>query len=1084
MPGSIKSKEKVAILGGGMAALTAAFELTGTPELRDRYDITVYQMGWRLGGKGASGRNAQRADRIEEHGLHILMGFYHNTFRVLRACYEELGREPREPLATVEDAIKPHSFIVIAEEIDGRWEPWPLLFPPMPGKPGDGAVQTARPLDYLKKVLAWMHGLFTSSEAAREIAPDLGLDIIDVEHIVDALPAQDRLSSRGLGEASPDRRLRVEALIDGLYAGGSRHIIPTSVYLYLSHLLGDYGLFDPGPRLVWLLRRFRSWLDEVLASRIQRSTRLRRLWIALDLGITTVIGVLKDGVATAPDGWLSLDDLDLRRWLEKHGAAPITLDSAPLRSMYNLVFSGPGQIAAGSLLQGVMRMVFGYKEAIFQKMQAGMGDTIFAPLYLVLKRRGVKFEFFHRIDQLVLSSDKKSILAIEMGRQARPKGLEYDPLYDVDGLPCWPSAPLYDRIEGGEALRRSGQNLEASGSMWPDVEARRLEVGSDFDRVVLGISIGAFPTICKQLIGAHKPFAKMVEHIKTTQTQAVQLWLKSDLAGLGWRLDSPVLDGFADPFDTWADMSHLLPRERWPMEGAPRSIAYLCSRLEDDAPRSPSAGSHVVDEQGARTKKNAIAWLRESAGNLWPGAMDMAKGRAFDWSQLVDPEGREGEERFESQYWQATFCPSERYVLGVPGSTKYRLRAHESGFQNLVLAGDWVRTGMNAGCVEAAAMAGLQASRAICGHPAFIPGDDDIGGVGSGSGSSSPVSRAERRSIEESDRARSSGEPAKWPRYIERGGEIVVRQPLLLSGVTTSSFILAADVGRLTALVDRILNAPANGAVRYVPAGPFVALVCADIARGQALDEPDRSRGWMAERDVAFWVPLWAGKQVGTAFVPQRLVFFLPYVFVDNIAAAVTGREIYGFPKETGILTFPKEPGALGSFTVDTLAMRKRGHGSRGEVMRLVEIDPSGAPVPPSESGWVDLEAGIRELDGRFRDLIMKGFVDPLADAALSALRGTGQPGMRLVFLKQFRDAVDPGRACYQAIVEAPAVVKAVRGGGWLPPHRVRIAQAESHPIVQELGLTDGSLESTLGIRLAIDFTMERGEIVWSARDW
>ena len=49
---------KVAILGGGVGGMTAAFELTATPELRERYDVTVYQLGWRLGGKGASGRNA------------------------------------------------------------------------------------------------------------------------------------------------------------------------------------------------------------------------------------------------------------------------------------------------------------------------------------------------------------------------------------------------------------------------------------------------------------------------------------------------------------------------------------------------------------------------------------------------------------------------------------------------------------------------------------------------------------------------------------------------------------------------------------------------------------------------------------------------------------------------------------------------------------------------------------------------------------------------------------------------------------------------------------------------------------------
>ncbi|HVR29912.1 MAG TPA: NAD(P)-binding protein [Thermoanaerobaculia bacterium] len=52
-----EGRRKVAILGGGVGAMTAAFELPHPHNPRAReYDVTVYQMGWRLGGKGASGR--------------------------------------------------------------------------------------------------------------------------------------------------------------------------------------------------------------------------------------------------------------------------------------------------------------------------------------------------------------------------------------------------------------------------------------------------------------------------------------------------------------------------------------------------------------------------------------------------------------------------------------------------------------------------------------------------------------------------------------------------------------------------------------------------------------------------------------------------------------------------------------------------------------------------------------------------------------------------------------------------------------------------------------------------------------------
>ena len=59
-------KRKIAVLGGGAGSMGALWALTSLPNAADRFDITVYQMGWRLGGKGASGRNPTREQRIEE----------------------------------------------------------------------------------------------------------------------------------------------------------------------------------------------------------------------------------------------------------------------------------------------------------------------------------------------------------------------------------------------------------------------------------------------------------------------------------------------------------------------------------------------------------------------------------------------------------------------------------------------------------------------------------------------------------------------------------------------------------------------------------------------------------------------------------------------------------------------------------------------------------------------------------------------------------------------------------------------------------------------------------------------------------
>src|SRR5579872_2723241 len=127
---------RVAVVGGGCAGITAAFELS-RPEHRGKYQVTVYQQGWRLGGKGASGRGIH--NRIEEHGLHIWMGFYDNAFRLLRECYSELGRDPRKcRYADWRDAFTPAPVIGVLDRTRrAKWEPRLSHFPPAEGLPGD-----------------------------------------------------------------------------------------------------------------------------------------------------------------------------------------------------------------------------------------------------------------------------------------------------------------------------------------------------------------------------------------------------------------------------------------------------------------------------------------------------------------------------------------------------------------------------------------------------------------------------------------------------------------------------------------------------------------------------------------------------------------------------------------------------------------------------------------------------------------------------------------------------------------------------------------------------------------------------------
>lgn len=689
-----------------MAALTTAFELTdpvSIPDWQERYEVTVYQMGWRLGGKGASGRGSY--DRIEEHGLHIWMGWYENAFRVIQRCYAELGRSPEAPLATWEQAFHPHSFVVWGDKVNDQYTFWPTAFPTNDEVPGHGRTLPTL-WDYIVMTIRWMEGHFRQSSYANQAAAPVS------SHPFLAW-VQDVWKRIGLDVESTAETM------GGLLLQTARHLAEKLSPDPMTHQAQHHHT------LIQLFDKWSEWLQAHLGQDIETQSEARRLFILLDLAATCVRGLLRDGVMFHEDDYIALDKEDLRVWLQRHGAAPLAVWSAPVQAVYDLLFAYENgdlqkpSLAAGTALYGIMRMCFTYKGALFWKMQAGMGDTIFAPLYEVLKRRGVTFRFFHRVTHLGLNAAQTAIETIRLGRQVTLKNPDYQPLIDVKGLPCWPGQPLYEQIVEGKALQCQEINLESFWTSWEDREEIVLRAGEHFDAVVLGISLGGIPHIGQELLDASAAWRSMVDKVQTVQTLAMQLWINVDLAALGWQQPSPVMDAYAQPFNTWADMSQLIDRESWPSQYALHNIAYFCGPMQGGL---PSASDRSFPGRArAEVQRKALEWLNHSIGLLWPQAVHPHNPQGLNWKVLVDPAGGQEEARFQAQFWRANIDPSERYVLSLAGSTRYRLHSGASGFNNLYLTGDWTRTSVSAGCIEATVMSGMLAAHALSGQRTPLP---------------------------------------------------------------------------------------------------------------------------------------------------------------------------------------------------------------------------------------------------------------------------------------------------------------------------------------------------------------------------
>lgn len=841
----VEKRTKIAVIGGGVGAMTATYAITTIPDWEKTYEITIYQLGWRCGGKGASGRNAQNHQRIEEHGLHIWAGFYENAFRLMRNCYETMNatgiRSPKAPLGTLEKAFKGLSHFFLAEDLpqpDGSvsLHPWRVDFQPNHDKPGTGGLLPT-PYAYFQMLVRTIADLVERGLAGP--APHAG-------HL---LPHRFHIAFNHLG-------------------------LPTEATSPFHHLHAFAKRMSDNPHdhtthdtlvLASLAAHAQDWHHARMAGS-GHSDEVRRIGYMISLSSAFFRGAIDSGLFRG--GFDVIDNWEISAWLLRYGASHDAVYSAVFRGCYDYVFGYPGGVTedrgvgAGTAIRGLLRLAFTFKGALFYKMQAGMGDTIFGPYYQVLKSRGVKFRFFTAARSLHLDADKVGISAIDMVEQAKVIGDEYHPLVNVKGLLCWPSQPDLTQLTPGSYP--DGVDFESEKEP-PVGRDFRLERGRDFDQVILGASLGSIPYLAEKLIAASPRWRAMVQNVQTVATQAAQFWLNRTAEDLGWNAlvaqHNPgpqtdlktVITSFTEPLDTWADMSDLIPHEDWPEDG-PTQLAYFCSPAHNAGVDPGPFTTRVKD------------WANVDLTRMWPGSLKDGK---FDLGLLWGPSGQSPEERFENQYFRQNFYGSERYVLSVPNSVQYRLPPDDSGFENLFLAGDWTRCGINAGCVEAATISGLVAARGLTGHPFEVVGESDL------LPDTGPTDRTQLASP--------YAQTAPWPLTSFFG-----------TGAVDGWFSFhAVDAAALQPILPKGMTLHPQA---FTPAGTHPVTI---LANRQIGVRPSAVPRFMGFKDYFEAIISIACVQVEGH---QGIFNYLPNLYLSNRAAQLAGVWFYGFEKRMGKL--------------------------------------------------------------------------------------------------------------------------------------------------------------------------------------
>lgn len=688
-------KEKVVIVGGGMAALTAAYHLSSTREMRDRYQVTLYQMGWRLGGKCASSRDEQ--GRNVEHGLHVWFGCYDNAFGLMRSVYGDWSRQDVPSLA---EAFKPRFESRIGTSADLSREWVRVAWPDAPGLPWEPPrAHTLSPLAIVGRLIDHVLELVQASDDLEEVPVEANLRLDDAEL----------------------RRQSRSVMTNGVQDGLQGDLQFAENYLMLAHDViekADGTLGEPMAALnaAALTRTLvTSSLDSLTLARRRspdESSIPHYIEETIELVRALITGLIND-LIIGGETLDSLDDKEFRDWLVSHGASRETVTTSPfLKALYDTMFQYPGgdqssgDYAAGTALQVVTRLLGTYRGAPLFIPRYGLGEIVIAPLYEVLVQHGVDFEFFHKLHRMSPNRSGDQVGALTFHQQATPKGGDYNPIGEFEGLPYWPERPFWEQLVEEDIPEDT--DFESHWNAHPPVGEKTLNQGSDFDHVILGVSIGALasfdgqPGLASELQQRCPALDRLVQNTPLVPSKAAQVWFRETADELGQEPPRHAAVSGSEAFDIYADMSQVLASE--PEQGPEvRSLFYLCTTYDTELYKRPASEADTPTLAHADVRERFEEWKGNFGLDVWPEAGG-ADGE-------IDPK------KIVHEVVKANINPTDCCPSSAAGATKHRLPASGTTFENLYLAGCWTRIGFNTTCVESAVMSGMQAARALSGEP-------------------------------------------------------------------------------------------------------------------------------------------------------------------------------------------------------------------------------------------------------------------------------------------------------------------------------------------------------------------------------
>ncbi len=209
---------------------------------------------------------------------------------------------------------------------------------------------------------------------------------------------------------------------------------------------------------------------------------------------------------------------------------------------------------------------------------------------------------------------------------------------------------------------------------------------------------------------------------------------------------------------------------------------------------------------------------------------------------------------------------------------------------------------------------------------------------------------------------------------------------------------------------------------------------------------------------------------------------FMPYLFVDNPIALLTGREVLGYFKLLGEVGLPGRAGAREDFFLNVFGAQRMAADVEWSDQRLLTITGRDAtvrttrPAPVKETDHP--QSALPNLQGLLKR-VLGSRIPGRSILAIADVRGLLTGSLSQIFLKQFRAEGSGHLAAYQAVTMAEYQVTRINSLRPTQSFDIVIHSLASIPIATELGLSPRMVET--GFEVNFDMTLGAGRVLWQA---